>query len=98
MSNQELKQRVEELIKEVNATHRYSMSRIYGLSNEIFGKNETPQSCASCLLRKVKELEEWLKQQKEEKEETQATDEQSEKKEEVKTPSKRRKKNDPTQA
>lgn len=51
---------VKELVKEVDKTHRYSMSRIYGLYNEVFEKNEEPQSCASCLIRKVKELRDWL--------------------------------------
>ena len=37
------------------------MSKIYGLSNKIFERNEEPQSCASCLIRKVIELRAWLK-------------------------------------
>lgn len=53
-------EKVENLLNEVNITHRYSMSRIYGLYNEVFSKNETPQSCASCLIRKVRELKTWL--------------------------------------
>lgn len=52
--------KVKTLVQEVDATHRYSMSRIYSLYNEIFEKNETPQSCASCLIRKVNELKTWL--------------------------------------
>lgn len=51
---------VKNIVTEVEKTHRYSMSRIYGLYNEVFGKNETPQSCASCLIRKVNELKKWL--------------------------------------
>lgn len=51
---------VEALLDEVNKTHRYSMSRIYGLYNRVFEANETPQSCASCLIRKVRELNTWL--------------------------------------
>lgn len=51
------------LIADVDKTHRYSMSRIYGLYNEVFGKSETPQSCASCLIRKVKSLRVWLDEQ-----------------------------------
>ncbi|MDR2951541.1 MAG: hypothetical protein LBV71_20315 [Prevotella sp.] len=51
---------VKKLIREVDKTHRYSMSRIYGLYNEVFDKDEEPQSCASCLIRKVKELRLWL--------------------------------------
>lgn len=50
---------VKELIQDVEQTHRYSMSRIYGLYNKVFGTNELPQNCASCLLRKVKQLKEW---------------------------------------
>ncbi len=51
---------VQVLVDEVSRTHRYSMSRIYGLYNKVFEKNETPQSCASCLIRKVRELTTWL--------------------------------------
>ena len=58
-----LVQTVEFLLKEVNSTHRYSMSRIYGLYNEVFAVAEVPQSCASCLIRKVNELKSWLIQQ-----------------------------------
>lgn len=54
---------VEQLIAEVDATHRYSMSRIYALYNEVFYKNETPQSCASCLIRRVRDLRTWLEEQ-----------------------------------
>lgn len=56
----ELKTEVETLIEEVERTHRYSMSRIYGLYNRVKRTDERPQSCASCLIRKVKELREWL--------------------------------------
>lgn len=55
--------KVQALVKEVDETHRYSMSRIYGLANEVFGENETPESCASCLIRKVNQLKAWLKQE-----------------------------------
>lgn len=54
---------VEQLIAEVDATHRYSMSRIYALYNQVFCKNETPQSCASCLIRRVRDLRAWLEEQ-----------------------------------
>lgn len=56
----ELIKRVEELLLEIDKTHKYSMSRIYGLYNEVFGIAETPQSCASCLLRKTSKLREWF--------------------------------------
>ena len=49
-----------DLINEVDRTHRYSMSKIYGLTNKVFDRNEQPQSCSSCLIRKVKELKTWL--------------------------------------
>lgn len=64
-----LKEKVISLIKEVNTTHRYSMSRIYGLYNEVFTVAETPQSCASCLIRKVNQLKLWLADQPKDEEE-----------------------------
>lgn len=64
-----LKEKVISLIKEVNTTHRYSMSRIYGLYNEVFAVAEIPQSCASCLIRKVNQLKSWLAEQPEDEEE-----------------------------
>lgn len=48
-----------ELIQDVELTHRYFMSRIYNTYNAVFGINELPQSCASCLIRKVKQLKGW---------------------------------------
>ncbi|MBN9301196.1 MULTISPECIES: hypothetical protein [Dysgonomonas] len=60
MTNLALRSEVEALVREVEKTHRYSMSRIYGLYNRVFGTNETSQSCASCLIRKVRELKNWL--------------------------------------
>ena len=62
--NTELKTEVESLIVEVDRTHRYSMGGIYGLYNRVFSKNEVPQSCASCLIRKVRELRKWLEDEK----------------------------------
>lgn len=58
--NQTLLQRAKDLTADVKETGRYSMSRIYGISNEITGKKETPQSCASCLIRKVRFIEGWI--------------------------------------
>lgn len=60
----DLIEKVENLITEVQKTHKYSMSRIYGLYNEVFVTAETPQSCASCLIRKVNQLKLWLAEQK----------------------------------
>lgn len=51
---------VKALIDEVEKTSKYSMSKIYDLYNQVFGTNEKPQSCASCLIRKVEELKVWL--------------------------------------
>lgn len=59
----DLKKEVESLLDYVNKTHRYSMSRIYGAWNRAFGRNDIPQSCANCLIRKVKELKVWLEKQ-----------------------------------
>lgn len=59
-SSEDLIMRVQALVDEVDKTHRYSMSRIYGLYNEVHNTAEAPQSCASCLIRKVKELKKWL--------------------------------------
>lgn len=61
----EIKEKVSVLITGVEKTHKYSMSQIYGLYNEVFGVAETPQSCASCLIRKVNQLKAWLKEQEE---------------------------------
>lgn len=62
-TEQELIKEVAQLIADVEKTHRYSMSRIYSLSNRVFNKQEAPQSCASCLIRKVRELKKWLESQ-----------------------------------
>lgn len=63
MKNEALRKEVELLIAEVESTHRYSMSRIYGAYNEAFGREEKPQACASCLIRKVRDLKRWLSEQ-----------------------------------
>ena len=60
---EDLRNDVEQLLGDVAKTHRYSMSRIYTLYNEVFGKAELPQSCASCLIRKVNELKQWVADQ-----------------------------------
>lgn len=63
MKNEKLIEEVRLLVKEVEKTHRYSMSKIYGAYNKVFNTSEIPASCASCLIRKVKALKEWLKTQ-----------------------------------
>lgn len=63
MKNEALRKEVELLIAEVESTHRYSMSRIYRAYNEALGRDEKPQACASCLIRKVRDLKSWLSEQ-----------------------------------
>lgn len=70
--NKDLIIEVEAVIKEVDRTHRYSMSKLYDLYNRVFGTNETPQSCASCLIRKVRDLKQWLEAEKSKSQETEA--------------------------
>lgn len=57
---------VSNLLLEIDKTYRYPMSQIYDLYNRVYGTNETPQSCGSCLIRKVIELRGWLTKAKEE--------------------------------
>lgn len=59
----ELKEKVLLLISDVEKTHKYSTSRIYGVYNEVFETTEKPQSCASCLIRKISQLKIWLREQ-----------------------------------
>lgn len=61
--NTPIVEEVKQIIAEVDTTHRYSMSRIYKAYNTIFETNEQPQACASCLIRKVKELRAWLEKE-----------------------------------
>ncbi|HMM04112.1 MULTISPECIES: hypothetical protein [unclassified Dysgonomonas] len=69
MNETNLKSEVEQLLAEIDKTHRYSMSKIYDLANRVFDRKEIPQSCASCLIRKVRELRNWLDTRKQESEE-----------------------------
>lgn len=69
MNKTNLKSEVEQLLTEIDKTHRYSMSKIYNLANRAFDRKEIPQSCASCLIRKVRELRNWLDTRKQESEE-----------------------------
>lgn len=61
----ELQEKVRLLVNDIAKNHKYSMSHIYGLYNEVFGVAEMPQSCASCLIRKVNQLKTWLNSQDE---------------------------------
>ncbi|GAB6122241.1 hypothetical protein [Dysgonomonas termitidis] len=69
MNGTNLKSEVEQLLAEIDKTHRYSMAKIYSLANRVFNRNEAPQSCASCLIRKARELRNWLDSQEPESEE-----------------------------
>lgn len=42
--------------------HRYFVSRIFKAYNEITGKNETPQTCSSCLRSRAKVIEDWYRE------------------------------------
>lgn len=55
----ELIERVRRVIAD-SVRHTYSVSRVYGAYNEAMKKNELPQTCGSCLKRRVRELKIWL--------------------------------------
>lgn len=59
----ELLEAVDSALEYVDRAHRYSMSRLYSLWNFIFERNETPQSCSSCLIRKSQDLKKWREKQ-----------------------------------
>lgn len=54
-----------ELVRSVDAVliaaakHTYSASGVYGAHNQVFKKNETPDTCASCLRNRVDNLRRW---------------------------------------
>lgn len=54
-----LVERVTGVIEE-SRHHRYSVSRVYAAYNEVFSKQEKPQTCSSCLRNRVCELGKWL--------------------------------------
>lgn len=39
--------------------HIYSVSKVYGVHNEIFGLTETPESCATCLQTRANNIDRW---------------------------------------
>lgn len=41
--------------------HTYSVSRVYGAYNTALGKNDKPETCASCLRVRVEALAKWFK-------------------------------------
>lgn len=48
------------VVKEANVNHTYSVSRIYAAHNAVFGLNEQPQTCSSCLTTRARNLTKWL--------------------------------------
>lgn len=55
----ELLERVRGVIAE-SVKHSYSVSRVYAAYNGAMQKKEQPQTCGSCLKRRVRELKSWL--------------------------------------
>jgi hypothetical protein len=92
MSKTDLIKEAEALMADVDKTHRYSMSKIYGLYNRVFETNETPQSCASCLIRKVNELKVWLDVKKSEAEKSKEAEPPKEEKQPIEGKPKRKRK------
>lgn len=39
--------------------HRYSTTGIYNAHNSVFGLNETPEACTSCLVNRANKLKQW---------------------------------------
>lgn len=46
-------------VLEDKAQNKYSTSKIYAAHNAVFNKNETPESCASCLRKRADALVKW---------------------------------------
>lgn len=46
-------------VLEDKANNKYSTSKVYGAHNAVFGLNETPESCASCLRKRADALVKW---------------------------------------
>ena len=57
----ELIEKVRAVVAETRRTHEYSMSRIYAAHNEVTGRSDPPRYCSTCLVRRVNELEAWLR-------------------------------------
>lgn len=53
-----LVQEVENVLAEA-AKHKYSASRVYSAHNQVMGKTETPEVCASCLKKRAEALRKW---------------------------------------
>lgn len=55
----EMVERVKDVIAD-SVKHKYSVSKVYGVANAVFERNEKPQTCGSCLQRLVRDLKRWL--------------------------------------
>lgn len=55
----ELLKNVRDVIAE-SIKHTYSVSRVYAAYNKALQKKDQPQTCGSCLKRRVRELKNWL--------------------------------------
>lgn len=55
-----LLERARALVDHFKKTRELSVSGVYGIYNEITGKNERPDTCLSCLERRAKDIESWV--------------------------------------
>lgn len=58
-----MKNKVKELLDDIDKTKRYSMSRISSVYNEVFGTKDIPSASVNKLLRKVTSLRDWYNKQ-----------------------------------
>lgn len=57
---QTLVDKVRAVVDAADKNNRYSTSKIYGAHNEVMGLDEVPETCSSCLVRRVAALRKWL--------------------------------------
>jgi hypothetical protein len=50
-------------VLDMAAKGRYSTSKVYAAYNAVTGKNDPPQTCASCLRNRVRVMKEWYEKQ-----------------------------------
>lgn len=48
-----------EAVLQDKRSHKYSVSKIFAAHNAVFGLNETPETCVSCLTKRATALEKW---------------------------------------
>ena len=53
--------KIQELTTEIEKTKQYSSSKIYNLYNEVFNVKDKYSGCPSCLKRRLRTLQQWLK-------------------------------------